>query len=68
MRSRSWSPASAPPNWALPSDNGGWCNPPRRHFELSQPAFSQIADVRQGIVPISLPRRMPTAPHRCATR
>jgi hypothetical protein len=32
-----------PPNFDLPSDNGGWCNPPRPHFDMSQPAFQMIA-------------------------
>ncbi|XP_030539758.1 putative expansin-A17 [Rhodamnia argentea] len=41
-----------PPNYALPSDNGGWCNPPRLHFDMSQPAFETIAKYRAGIVPI----------------
>ncbi|KAK7392159.1 hypothetical protein VNO78_20589 [Psophocarpus tetragonolobus] len=41
-----------PPNYALPSDNGGWCNPPRPHFDMSQPAFEIIAKYRAGIVPI----------------
>ncbi|KAK1278788.1 putative expansin-A17 [Acorus gramineus] len=41
-----------PPNYNLPSDNGGWCNPPRQHFDMSQPAFEKIAIYRAGIVPI----------------
>jgi len=41
-----------PPNYNLPNDNGGWCNPPRPHFDMSQPAFQTIAKYRAGIVPI----------------
>ncbi|KAM7277332.1 hypothetical protein ACFE04_019198 [Oxalis oulophora] len=41
-----------PPNDTLPSDNGGWCNPPRKHFDMSQPAFERIAIYEAGIVPI----------------
>lgn len=41
-----------PPNFAQPSDNGGWCNPPRQHFDMAQPAWEKIGIYRGGIVPI----------------
>nr|BAE06068.1 expansin [Sagittaria pygmaea] len=47
-----------PPNPALPNDNGGWCNPPRQHFDMSQPAWETIAIYRAGIAPV-LFRRVP---------
>eukprot|EP00253_Pinus_taeda_P001012 PITA_01012 len=47
-----------PPNYALPNDNGGWCNPLLQHFDMAQPAFQQLAIYRSGIVPIIF-RRVP---------
>ncbi|XP_061366758.1 expansin-A4-like [Gastrolobium bilobum] len=47
-----------PPNYSIPSDNGGWCNPPRKHFDLAIPAYLKFAEYRGGIVPV-IYRRVP---------
>lgn len=49
---------NCPANASLANDNGGWCNPPLKHFDMSVPAFEQIAIYKGGIVPIMF-RRAP---------
>ncbi|CAN6980835.1 unnamed protein product, partial [Brassica rapa subsp. trilocularis] len=40
------------------SNNGGWCNPPRTHFDMAKPAFMKLAYWRAGIIPVAY-RRVP---------
>jgi Lytic transglycolase len=44
------------PNWGLPDEEGGWCNFPREHFEMSVAAFSGIAKTIADIVPVQYRR------------
>ncbi|XP_047056930.1 expansin-A9-like [Lolium rigidum] len=45
-----------PPDNSKPSDAGGWCNSPRQHFDMSEPAWESIAQYRAGIVPVNYAR------------
>ncbi|PWZ55830.1 Expansin-A15 [Zea mays] len=49
-----------PPNYAYSGGTGGWCNPPRPHFDMSQPAWLQIGVYQGGIIPV-LYQRVPCA-------
>lgn len=39
-------------NSCPPGSTGGWCDPPRRHFDLSMPAFSNLGRFVGGVVPV----------------
>ncbi|KAK1594074.1 hypothetical protein QYE76_052381 [Lolium multiflorum] len=45
-----------PQDYSKPNDAGGWCNPPRQHFDMSEPAWETIAQYRAGIVPVNYAR------------
>nr|CAB3476692.1 unnamed protein product [Digitaria exilis]CAB3503000.1 unnamed protein product [Digitaria exilis] len=44
-----------PPNYGDPD---GWCNSPRQHFDMSQPAWETIGVYQAGVVPVNY-RRVP---------
>ena len=41
-----------PPDYGLSEDYGGWCNFPKEHFEMSEAAFTEIAEKKADIVPV----------------
>jgi Lytic transglycolase len=45
-----------PPNYELSSNNGGWCNPPRVHFDMAQLAWQKIGVYQGGIIPVKYQR------------
>uniref|UniRef100_A0ACD5TUT1 Uncharacterized protein n=1 Tax=Avena sativa TaxID=4498 RepID=A0ACD5TUT1_AVESA len=49
-----------PPDYSKPSNDGGWCNPPRRHLDMAQPAWERIGVYRAGIISMRY-QRVPCA-------
>ena len=49
-----------PPDWSKANNNGGWCNPPRQHFDMAQPAWEKIGVYRGGYVPVMYQRYVRT--------
>ncbi|KAL2636055.1 hypothetical protein R1flu_007534 [Riccia fluitans] len=45
-------------NACPPGSEGGWCNPPKLHFDLSYPMFAQLAQRVAGVIPVKY-RRVP---------
>lgn len=45
-----------PPNYGLPADGGGHCNPPNRHFVMPIQAFEKIAIWKASNMPVQFRR------------
>lgn len=43
-------------NFCPTGSEGGWCNPPRKHFDLSMPMFTTLARQVAGVVPVDYRR------------
>ena len=39
-------------NFCPPGSSGGWCDPPRQHFDLPMPTFNSLARQAAGVVPV----------------
>lgn len=43
-------------NACPPGSEGGWCDPPRLHFDLSYPMFQTLAQPVGGVIPVKYKR------------
>ncbi|KAG6546909.1 hypothetical protein Mapa_011525 [Marchantia paleacea] len=43
-------------NACPPGSEGGWCDPPKAHFDLSYPAFQRLAQPVGGVIPVRYKR------------
>lgn len=43
-------------NFCPPGSLGGWCDPPRSHFDLAHPVFIRIAQEVGGVIPVNFRR------------
>ncbi|KAG6550770.1 hypothetical protein Mapa_007674 [Marchantia paleacea] len=43
-------------NACPPGSEGGWCDPPKAHFDLSYPMFQQLAEPVAGVIPVQYKR------------
>ena len=51
-------------NFCLPNSNGGWCDPPKKHFDLAEPSFLKITQYRVWVVPVAVPESLSPCPSR----
>lgn len=43
-------------NFCPSGSTGGWCNPPQKHFDLSEPMFTTLANRVGGVIPVNFRR------------
>ncbi|KAG0565044.1 hypothetical protein KC19_8G158700 [Ceratodon purpureus] len=43
-------------NFCPSGSTGGWCNPPKQHFDLSYPMFTTLAQAAGGVIPVNYRR------------
>lgn len=43
-------------NFCPQGSEGGWCNPPNKHFDLSYPMFAALARKEAGVIPVNFRR------------